>query len=151
MDFNVTINSTTVEVGEYETELEILGYLRNLGSLSGTVGEDVEADSFRSWLLEMQDLHNQTDTVAGFECFGFSDCLNTIADTTEKLLLTSPNSIADPLLDAFPSARQALLDIVQSMNFVCNMSGFCSDSHICKKFQGRRFSDFKGFMKPHKF
>ena len=116
MDFNVTINSTTVEVGESETELEILDYLQNLGSLSGTVGEDVEADSFRSWLLEMQDLHNQTDTAAGFECFGFSDCLNTIADATEELLLTSPSSIADPLLDAFPSARQALLDIVQSMS-----------------------------------
>ena len=116
MDFNVTINSTTVEVGESETELEILDYLQNLGSLSGTVGEDVEADSFRSWLLEMQDLHNRTDTAAGFECFGFSDCLNTIADATEELLLTSPNSIADPLLDAFPSARQALLDLVQSMS-----------------------------------
>ena len=116
MDFNVTINSTTVEVDESETELEILDYLWNLGSLSGTVGEDVEADSFRSWLLEMQDLHNQTDTAAGFECFEFSDCLNTIADATEELLLTSPRSIADPLLDAFPSARQALLDIVQSMS-----------------------------------
>ena len=116
MDFNVTINSTTVEVGESETELEILDYLQNLGSLSGTVGEDVEADSFRSWLLEMQDLHNRTDTAAGFECFGFSDCLNTIADATEELLIISPTSIADPLLDAFPSARQALLDIVQSMS-----------------------------------
>ena len=115
-DFNVTINSTTVEVGESETELEILDYLQNLGSLSGTVGEDVEADSFRSWLLEMQDLHNRTGTAAGFECFGFSDCLNTIADATEELLIISPTSIADPLLEAFPSARQALLDIVQSMS-----------------------------------
>ena len=116
MDFNVTINSTTVEVGESETELEILDYLQNLGSLTGTVGEDVEADSFRSWLLEMQDLHNRTDTAAGFECLGFSDCLNTIADALEELLIISPSSIADPLLEAFPSARQALLDIVQSMN-----------------------------------
>ena len=116
MDFNVTINSTTVEVGESETEMEILGYLQNLGSLSGTVGEDVEADSFRSWLLEMQDLHNRTDTAAGFECFGFSDCLNTIADATEELLIISPTTVADPLLNAFPSARQALLDIVQSMS-----------------------------------
>ena len=116
MDFNVTINSTTVEVGESETELEILDYLQNLGSLTGTVGEDVEADSFRSWLLEMQDLHDRTDTAAGFECLGFSDCLNTIADATEELLIISPSSIADPLLDAFPSAKQALLDIVQSMS-----------------------------------
>ena len=116
MDFNVTINSTTVEVGESETELEILDYLQNLGSLTGTVGEDVEVDSFRSWLLEMQDLHDRTDTAAGFECLGFSDCLNTIADATEELLIISPSSIADPLLEAFPSARQALLDIVQSMS-----------------------------------
>ena len=116
MGFNVTINSTTVEVGESETELEILDYLQNLGSLTGTVGEDVEADSFRSWLLEMQDLHNRTDTAAGFECLGFSDCLNTIADATEELLIISPSSIADPLLEAFPSAKQVLLDIVQSMS-----------------------------------
>ena len=116
MDFNVTVNSTTVEVGESETELEILDYLQSLGNLTGAVGEDVETDSFRSWLLEMQDLHNRTDTAAGFECFGFSDCLNTIADATEELLIISPSLIADPLLEAFPSARQALLDIVQSMN-----------------------------------
>ena len=116
MDFNVTINSTTVEVGESETELEILDYLQNLGSLSGTVGEDVEADYFRSWLLEMQDLHDRTNTAAGFECFDFSDCLNAVADATEELLIMSPSSIADLLLEVFPSAKQALLDIVQSMN-----------------------------------
>ena len=116
MDFNVTINSTTVEVGESETELEILDYLQNLGNLSGTVGEDVEADSFRSWLLEMQNLHNQTGTAAGFECFGFSDCLNVVADATETLIIFSPISIANPLLDAFPLAKTALLDIVQSIN-----------------------------------
>ena len=116
MDFNVTINSTTVEVGESETELEILDYLQNLGNLSGTVGEDVEADSFRSWLLEMQNLHDQTGTAAGFECFGFSDCLNIVADATEETLITSPISIAGPLLDAFPLAKTALLNIVQSIN-----------------------------------
>ena len=116
MDFNVTINSTIVEVGESETELEILDYLHNLGNLSGTVGEDVEADSFRSWLLEMQNLHNQTGTAAGFECFGFSDCLNIVADATEETLIASPISIASSLLDAFPLAKTALLDIVQSIN-----------------------------------
>ena len=116
MDFNVTINSTTVELGESETELEILDFLQNLGSLSGTVGEDVEADSFRSWLLEMQDLHSRTETAAGFECFGFSDCLNIVADVTDELLIFSPSSIGNILLDAFPLARKALLDIVQSSN-----------------------------------
>ena len=116
MDFNVTINSTTVELGESETELEILDFLQNLGSLSGTIGEDVEADSIRSWLLEMQDLHSRTATAAGFECFGFSDCLNIVADVTDELLIFSPSSIGNTLLDAFPLARKALLDIVQSSN-----------------------------------
>ena len=116
INFNVTINSTTVELGESETELEILDFLQNLGSLSGTVGEDIEADSIRSWLLEMQDLHNQTPTAAGFECFGFSDCLNIVADVTDELLIFSPSSIGNTLLDAFPLARKALLDIVQSSN-----------------------------------
>ena len=116
MNFNVTVNSTTVELGESETELEILDFLQNLGSLSRTVGEDVETDSFRSWLLEMQDLHNRTATAAGFECFGFSDCLNIVADVTDELLILSPSSIGNTLLDAFPLARKALLDIVQSSN-----------------------------------
>ena len=116
MNFNVTINSTTVELGESETELEILDFLQNLGNLSGTVGEDVEEDSFRSWLLEMQDLHQRTGAAAGFECLGFSDCLNTVADVTEELLIFSPSLIANALLDAFPIARRALLDIVQSSN-----------------------------------
>ena len=116
MNFNVTINSTTVELGESETEIEILDFLQNLGNLSGTVGEDVEEDSFRSWLLEMQDLHQRTGAAAGFECFGFSDCLNTVADVTEELLIFSPSLIANALLDVFPIARRVLLDIVQSSN-----------------------------------
>ena len=116
MDFNVTFNSTTVELGESETELELLGFLQNLGTLSGAVGEDVEEDSFRSWLLEMQDLHNRTATAAGFDCLSFSDCLNTVADVTDELLIFAPSSIANTLLDAFPLARKALLDIVQSSN-----------------------------------
>ena len=116
MDFNVTFNSTTVELGKSETELEILDFLQALGSLSGTVGEDVEEDFFRSWLLEMQDLHNQTATAARFDCLSFSDCLNTVADVTDKLLIFSPSSIANTLLDTLPLARKALLDIVQSSN-----------------------------------
>ena len=116
MNFNVTFNSTTVELGESETELELLDFLQNLGSLSGAVGQDVEEDSFRSWLLEMQDLHNRTATAAGFDCLGFSDCLNTVADVTDELLIFAPSSIANTLLDAFPLARKALLDIVQSPN-----------------------------------
>ena len=116
MDFNVTFNSTTVELGESETELELLGFLQNLGSLSGAVGEDVEEDFFRSWLLEMQDLHNRTATAAGFDCLSFSDCLNTVADVTDELLIFAPNSISNMLLGAFPLARKAFLDIVQSSN-----------------------------------
>ena len=64
----------------------------------------------------MQNLHNQTGTTAGFECFGFSDCLNIVADATEGTIITSPISIAGPLLNAFPLAKTALLDIVQSIN-----------------------------------
>ena len=116
MNFNVTINSTTVESGVSETELELLDLLQDLGNLSGTVGQDIEVDSFRSWLLQMQNLHNRTGTAAGFECFGFSDCLNLVADITEELLIISPNLIADPLLGVFPSAKTALLNIVQSTN-----------------------------------
>jgi len=116
MNFNVTINSTTVESGESETELEILDLLQNLGNLSGVAGQDVEVDSFRSWLLQMQNLHNRTATAAGFECFGFSDCLSIVADVIEELLIISPKSIADSLLDIFPLAKTALLDIVQSTN-----------------------------------
>ena len=115
MNFNVTINSTT-ESGVSETELELLDLLQNLGNLSGAVGQDIEVDSFRSWLLQMQNLHNRTATAAGFECFGFSDCLSIIADVTEELLIISPISIVDSLLDAFPFAKTALLNIVQSTN-----------------------------------
>ena len=116
MNFNVTFNSTMVELGESETELEILDFLQNLGNISGTVSGNVEVDSYRSWLLEMQDLHNRTATAAGFQCLGFSDCLNIITDITEELLIFSPSPIADPLLDAFPLAKKALLDIVQLSN-----------------------------------
>ena len=116
MNFNVTVNSTTVESGISDTELELLDLLQNLGNLSGAVGQDIEVDSFRSWLLQMQNLHNRTATAAGYECFGFSDCLNIVADITEELLIISPDSIADPLVNVFPSAKTALLNIVQTTN-----------------------------------
>ena len=116
MNFNVTFNSTMVELGESETELEILDFLQNLDNISRAVSGDLEVDSFRSWLLEMQDLHNRTSTAAGFQCFGFSDCLNIIADVTEELLILSPSPISSVLLNAFPLAKKALLEIVQSPN-----------------------------------
>ena len=116
MNFNITFNSTMVELGESETELEILDFLQNLGNISVTVSGNVEVDSYRSWLLEMQDLHNRTATAAGFQCFGFADCLSIIADATEELIILSPSPIADPLFDTFPLAKKALLNIVQSPN-----------------------------------
>ena len=116
MTFNVTINPTNIEMSESYTELEVLDLLQKLGNLSSMVGRDFEVDSFRSWLLQMQNSHYQVATAAGFECFDFSDCLNTVADATEELLIMSPSSIAGPLLDAFSLAKVALLDIVQSIN-----------------------------------
>ena len=124
MTFNVTINSTTVEYGKSysDSELEVLEILQLLGNLSSAIGKYFGTDSFQSWQLEMQDLHNQTAMAAGFECLDFSDCLYILADITEELLIKSPNSIADQLKDAFPLAKKALLDIVQSINTMTDVS-----------------------------
>ena len=116
MNFNVTINSTAVETDISETELELIDLLQNLGNLSSEVVQDIEVDSYRSWLLQMQNLHNRTDTAAGFACFDFSDCLSIVADVIEELLIISPNSIANQLLDIFPFAKTALLNTVQLTN-----------------------------------
>ena len=122
MTFNVTINSTTVDYDRSYTELEVLDILQLLSNLSSAIGKDFETDSFQSWLLQMQDSHNRTATAAGFDCLSFSDCLNTVADVTEELLIMSPSSIADLLIDAFPFAKKALLDIVQSINTMTEAS-----------------------------
>ena len=114
--FNVTINATNLQTSESDTEVEVLDFLHNLGNSSRMTSRSIEADSYRSWLLIMQDSHNQSATAAGFQCFDFSDCLNAVADATEELLILSPSPIADPLLDAFPFAKKALLDLVQSSN-----------------------------------
>jgi len=116
MDFNVTINSTTVETDISETELELIDLLQNLGNSSSEVGQDIEVDSYRSWLLQMQNLHNRTGTAAGFACFDFSDCLSIVADVIEDLLIISPDSIANQLLDIFPFAKKALLNTAQLTN-----------------------------------
>ena len=114
--FNVTVNATNVELGESDTELEVLDLLQNFGNSSRMVSKNIEADSYRSWLFKMQNSHNQTATVAGFQCYDFSDCLNVVASATEELLIFSPSPIADPLLDAFPLAKKALLALVESSN-----------------------------------
>ena len=80
------------------------------------LSKSLDSNLFRSWQVKMEDLHNQTESAAGFSCFGFSDCLQEVADTLTELVNDIP-SINATLLSALPDAARDLLDLALLENY----------------------------------
>ena len=80
------------------------------------LSKSLDNNLFQSWQVKMEDLHNQTESAAGFSCFGFSDCLQEVADTLTELVNDIP-SINAALLSALPAAARDLLDLALLENY----------------------------------
>ena len=80
------------------------------------LSKSLDNNLFQSWQVKMEDLHNQTRSAAGFSCFGFSDCLQEVADALTELVNDIP-SINDALLAALPAAAKDLIDLALLENY----------------------------------
>ena len=89
---------------------ELLNLMQEHLSNGEKLAESLDNNLFQSWQVKMEDLHNQTESAAGFSCFGFSDCLQEVVDTLNDLVNAIPSSNA-ALLSALPAAAKDLLDL----------------------------------------
>ena len=80
------------------------------------LAKSLDNSLFQSWQIKMEDLHNQTESAAGFSCFGFSDCLQEVVDALNELVSDIPSSNA-ALLSALPAAAKDLLDLALLENY----------------------------------
>ena len=95
---------------------ELLDLMQEHLSNGQKLAKGLDNNLFQSWQVKMEELHNQTKSAAGFSCFGFSDCLQEVADTLNELVTDIPSS-NDDLLSAFPAAAQDLLDLALLQNY----------------------------------
>ena len=95
---------------------ELLNLLQEHLSNGEKLAESLDNNLFQSWQVKMEDLHNQTESAAGFSCFGFSDCLQEVVDTLTELVNDVPSSNA-ALLSALPAAAKDLLDLALLENY----------------------------------
>ena len=95
---------------------ELLNLMREHLLNGEKLSKSLDNNLFQSWQMKMEDLHNQTESAAGFSCFGFSDCLQEVADTLTELVNDIPSGNA-ALLSALPTAAKELLDLALLENY----------------------------------
>ena len=67
-----------------------------------------EESGFTEWQNSMGMLHNDTGTVAGYDCFGFADCLHTALSILQRILVDTPLDEAKQLLQQLRESRQGV-------------------------------------------
>ena len=107
---NINNTNTSEEINE------LLNLLQEHLINGQTLAANLDNNLFQSWQVKMEDLHNQTQSAAGFPCFGFSDCLQEIVDTLSELVNDIPYNNGDLLL-TLPVAAQDLLDLALLQNY----------------------------------
>ena len=107
---NVNNANTSEEINE------LLNLLQEHLINGQTLAASLDNNLFQSWQVKMEDLHNQTQSAAGFPCFGFSDCLQEIVDMLSELVTDIPSNNGDLLL-TLPVAAQDLLDLALLQNY----------------------------------
>ena len=113
---NVADIRTVNNANTSEEVSELLNLLQEHLLDGEKLSKSLDNNLFQSWQVKMEDLHNQTESAAGFSCFGFSDCLQEVADALTELVNDIP-SINDALLAALPAAAKDLLDLALLENY----------------------------------
>ena len=103
-------------VNASEEITELLNLLQEHLLNGQKVVTSLDNNLFQSWQVKMEDLHNQTKSAAGFDCFGFSDCLQEVVDRLNELVNDIP-SHNGALLSRLPDAAQDLLDLALLQNY----------------------------------
>ena len=110
---NVTyVNSTDVKKSEEADELIKLmeEYVLSSEELESELGNTL----YLSWQAKMEEVHNRTESAAGFQCFGFSGCLQKVVDTLNDLITDIP---LNGILSDFSDAAQDLMDLALLQNY----------------------------------
>ena len=69
---------------------------------------------YQSWQVKMEEMHNKTGSAAGFQCIGFSGCLQKVVDTLNDLISDIP---INDILSDFSDAAQDLMDLALEQNY----------------------------------
>ena len=70
-------------------------YLQELIKIATATIEAMESSSFTTWQTSTDVLYNELDSIVGYPCNGFTDCLDVVLDTVEKLVDDLPTTSAD--------------------------------------------------------
>ena len=118
------INSTSLKKSQEIDELIklIQEYLLSNQELESKL----DSTLYQSWQAKMEDLHNQTKSVAGFSCIGFSGCLQKIADQLNDLVIDIPLN-TDSILSNFSVAAQSLVNLALLQDY--SIISAVSNSH----------------------
>ena len=105
-------NSTDAKKSEETDELIKLMQEHVLSSqeLESELGNTL----YQSWQAKMEEVHNQTGSAAGFQCIGFSGCLQKVVDTLNDLISDIP---INDILSDFSDAAQDLMDLALKQNY----------------------------------
>ena len=95
---------------------ELLNLMQEHLSNGEELAKSLDNNLFHSWQVKMEDLHNQTESAAGFSCFGFSDCLQEVVDALNELVNDIPSSNT-AMLSSLPAAAKDLLDLALLENY----------------------------------
>ena len=117
--FNTTCSDGgTDDGGEEDEAVQVFNNLLEEFLQAATrLSETVSATSFVEWQSAMEQLHEQTRSVAGYSCTGFVGCLEFSVEIVRLLLEDMPHTteVAD-LLNQLPSAEEELLKLGTAMN-----------------------------------
>ena len=105
-------NSTDAKISE-ETD-ELIKLMQEHVSSSQELESELGNTLYQSWQAKMEEVHNQTGSAAGFQCIGFSGCLQKIVDTLNDLISDIP---INDILSDFSDAAQDLMDLALEQNY----------------------------------
>ena len=116
--FNATCNDEGMTNGTEDEAVQafndlLKAFLQAATQLSETVGDT----TFVEWQAAMEEIHEQTRSVAGYSCTGFVGCLGFSVEIVKKLLedMTQSSEVAD-LLSQLSVAEDELLKLGTAMN-----------------------------------
>ena len=76
----------------------------------------VGGTTFSEWQASMEILHNETQSAAGYPCFGFVDCLDTALQALNQLLQDMPAFQAHEFIQQFSELKGNVLKLATDMN-----------------------------------
>ena len=113
---NETLSLSTNLTNKFYNELakKQAKYANTTKLILKRLSKRVLENSFQYWINEMEDYHNKTKHIAGYRCFGFSDCLNQLSDIFVILLNDLPGDKTQSILKLIPDMTLKLSSLTSN-------------------------------------